>query len=602
MTVALLGVFVMQLYYIEEAYNLKSQLFDQQVNQALNAVVNKVQKRNAFYHLNKKDVEIRKRRENDVRRNTLDLVEYKEQFKQKQALLNEQRQRIIIDSLNKQDYIIRTKFFNPTIISEVEYISMTNPMNNSGLHLEIKDDVDAEGRIVKRTILPSFKTAKGKAFSLVPGGIPDTIRYLVVDPSRRGPLVISLPRISSDLETQFKKEDEIEMRNYTLGLNRFKSRFNADSIQSENLSRSLIEDVAQEIRHVNIPLSQRISAETLDTLLKAELLNHNITQRYNFRVSLANKDSLVYIKALNSSDKFQPKNTFKITLFSNDLLRDPGMLYVSFPTKNSAILTNLGATLASSIGLLLVLISIFAYTLYAILRQKKISEMKTDFINNMTHEFKTPVATIMIASEALKDQEMLDDKNRIHRLANIIYDENVRLGNHIERVLNIARLEKNELKLDQAEVCMNDLIAAVIDSMSLQLQKRNAHVNLQLNATNATVLGDELHLSNLLYNLVDNAIKYSKDEPEITIATKNLGKNLIIDVADKGIGITKEQSKRIFDQFYRVPTGNLHDVKGFGLGLNYVYDIVKKMNGSIKVNSEKDKGTNFEIILPVTKI
>jgi len=205
----------------------------------------------------------------------------------------------------------------------------------------------------------------------------------------------------------------------------------------------------------------------------------------------------------------------------------------------------------------------------------------------------------MIASEALKDPEVVEDKSRISRLAGIIYDENVRLGNHIERVLSIARLEKKELKLEYTEVNINDVLSAVVDSMGLQLQKRNAIVNLNLNAKNPIIYGDELHLSNVIYNLVDNANKYSGEIPKINISTRNTGKNLIIEVSDEGIGMTKDQTKRIFDQFYRVPTGNLHDVKGFGLGLNYVQDIINQMGGTIKVHSEKDKGTVFEISLPL---
>jgi two-component system phosphate regulon sensor histidine kinase PhoR len=204
----------------------------------------------------------------------------------------------------------------------------------------------------------------------------------------------------------------------------------------------------------------------------------------------------------------------------------------------------------------------------------------------------------MIASEALKDPEVTEDKNRISRLANIIYDENVRLGNHIERVLSVARLEKKEIKLDFNEVHVHDQITAVVDSMSLQLQKKNATLTLALNAAEDIIMGDELHLSNVIYNLIDNANKYSVDAPKIHIATKSNIKNLTIEISDEGIGMTKEQAKRIFDQFYRVPTGNLHDVKGFGLGLNYVQDIVKQMDGTIKVHSEKDKGTTFEVVLP----
>jgi two-component system phosphate regulon sensor histidine kinase PhoR len=351
---------------------------------------------------------------------------------------------------------------------------------------------------------------------------------------------------------------------------------------------------------VNEPLTQRISKDVLDTLIKKELLNKNITLNYDFWVKLANRDSVLYSKASNPISQVLPSNTFKTTLF-NDIIRDPGMLYLSFPEKNAAIYESMRANMASSAGLLLVLIFIFSYTLFTILRQKKISEMKSDFINNMTHEFKTPVATIMIASEALKDPEVVEDKSRIKRLAGIIYDENVRLGNHIERVLSIARLDKKELQLERNEVDMNALIAAVVDSMSLQLQKKGAEVTLNLEAGDAVIMGDELHLSNMIFNLIDNANKYSEDQPRITVATRMAGKSLVIEISDEGIGMTKDHTKRIFDQFYRVPTGNLHDVKGFGLGLNYVKDIVTQMNGTIKVQSEKDKGTVFTITLPINK-
>ncbi|MNL22454.1 Alkaline phosphatase synthesis sensor protein PhoR [compost metagenome] len=225
--------------------------------------------------------------------------------------------------------------------------------------------------------------------------------------------------------------------------------------------------------------------------------------------------------------------------------------------------------------------------------------MKTDFINNMTHEFKTPVATIMIASESLRDPEIISDERRVKRLANIIYDENVRLGNHIERVLDIARLEKETLKLEKTPIRINDLLSAVLDSMQLQLQKVGGKFEHHFDAQNDVVVGDELHLSNVFFNLVDNAIKYSKDNPHITVKTKNAKDSIQITIIDNGIGMAKDHLLKIFDQFYRIPTGNVHNVKGFGLGLSYVYDIIKRMNGKIQVKSDKDKGTQFDIILPI---
>ena len=203
----------------------------------------------------------------------------------------------------------------------------------------------------------------------------------------------------------------------------------------------------------------------------------------------------------------------------------------------------------------------------------------------------------MIASEALKDDEIARDTKRVSKLANIIYEENVRLGSHIERVLNIAKIEKDDFKLDIKSVDVNEMITTVLDSMLLKLQKHDVKIETDLNYADGPMMikADELHFSNVIYNLVDNAIKYSNDTPEITITTQTKNKQAIIKIADKGIGMSHDQQTRIFEQFYRIPTGNLHDVKGFGLGLSYVNTIVKRLNGSISVKSEKDKGSEFEL-------
>jgi len=594
MTVALLGVFVMQLYYIRESYKLKSQLFDEQVNQTLTSVVNKVQRRNVADHLNRKDAENKLRQLQDSRQRALDIKDLRQQFAREAELRRAERENEIENYLNQQDSIIRVSYRAPNVISEREFTSLTTK-NGDRLDMQMDAFIDSRSLVLKGYSMRTKPFAPPpKAFEFrTLQNLPDSLRYLVFDPMDGKPLTVSVAKISDDLEKKYKREDDIARKKLALKI----AALGKDTFSYTRLS--MVEDVSKELQETHIPIYKRINFDSLGQLLKAELLAHNITLEPSYRVSLAKKDSTIYMTTANVAGEFLPENTYKTPLFGNDIFRDPGMLFVSFPDKNSAIIANLSVTLASSVGLLLVLVFIFSYTLYAILKQKKISEMKTDFINNMTHEFKTPVATIMIASEALKDPEVTEDKNRLKRLASIIYDENVRLGSHIERVLSIARLEKGELKMENNEVDMNDLIVIVLDSMSLQLQKKNAIVQVNTNAEHAVVFGDELHLSNVIYNLVDNANKYSSETPEITINTRNTNKNLIIEITDKGIGMTKEQSKRIFDQFYRVPTGNLHDVKGFGLGLNYVQDIIKQANGSIKVHSEKDKGTTFEISLPL---
>jgi two-component system phosphate regulon sensor histidine kinase PhoR len=321
---------------------------------------------------------------------------------------------------------------------------------------------------------------------------------------------------------------------------------------------------------------------------------------FDLKINKGGTDTVLYHLAKHG-DLVGEDNSYSTVLFPNEVPGNEAVISVFFPNKTAILMNNASLMLFSSAALLLVLISSFAYTILTILRQKKLSEMKTDFINNMTHEFKTPVATIMIASESLKDPEITEDKGRVKRLADIIYDENIRLGEHIERVLNVAKIDKGDLELEMESIDANDLIDGVVGSMGLQLNKKAAEIKLNLDAKDALIFGDELHLSNVIFNLLDNAIKYCDKDPHIEISTRNKNNSLYIDIVDNGIGMSKDQLSRVFDQFYRVPTGNLHDVKGFGLGLSYVYDIIKRMDGTIKVKSELNKGTEFEIVLPLKK-
>ncbi|MNK08718.1 Alkaline phosphatase synthesis sensor protein PhoR [compost metagenome] len=598
MTFALLGVFVMQMHYIRESYNLKSQLFEQNVNQALSSVVNKIQKQNVIRRINKKEDEFKELEVGNIRSKTDSIVAFKERYKEGKLRRFLKQQQQILAYLNFQDSIIKENYLQPQIISEEDYAILSNPQpNENTLTYNINEIRSKDGRVIGRQFSSNYSKKKS---DIKLDKLPDSIIYLAFNPKDLRPQFITLPSVDPDLKVRFKIDEAKAEHAYKVEL----ERLYADTVNLFANGRNvmLLRDVAKEMANKDVPLEERMpSQEIIDTLIKKELLSKNIDLDYNYWVRPSNhRGKVIYQNVSLPSGDVLPNNTFQKVIFGNDLMiKDPGMLYVSFPNKNSLIFNNMFVTLVSSIGLLLVLVSIFAYTIYAIIRQKKLSEMKTDFINNMTHEFKTPVATIMIASEALKDPDLTPDKARVNRLAGIIYDENVRLGNHIERVLNVAKLENRELKLERSPVAMNDLIALVVDSMSLQLQKKASELTLELEANPDVVIGDELHLSNMIYNLIDNANKYSPENPKITIRTKNQADGISIEVSDEGIGMTKEQTKRIFDQFYRVPTGNLHDVKGFGLGLSYVNDIIKQMNGAVKVVSEKDKGTTFAIHLPL---
>jgi two-component system, OmpR family, phosphate regulon sensor histidine kinase PhoR len=590
MSVALLGVMAMQLYFFKQSFALKSQLFDLSVNEALTKVSSKVAKYEAYDILKRRrqrDFEEQQRiinaglvaKSNSSER--LSPQEIRAQIKKKREFLLRRDQRRADSVFSVRDSVFKSR-------NEVLAVNEMSAFDHEPEQFDVKIDVsefqDGYGGVLQQAV--TSVSPRPRIFS---GERTDSIkRYIYVDPTR-GPQikVLSKPIIKelsfSSLEELNKEKRRLQQKKTIKFL---------DSVQS---------DFEMELTEMNVPLQKRINPLYLDSMLRSEFQNTGINIDYAYQVASARNDDLLIFRKASNETSFLPDNTYKTVLFPNDMIRDAGLLMVTFPEKNSVILSNMSVMMTSSGALLLILLFSFGFTIHSIIRQKKISEMKTDFINNMTHEFKTPVATIMIASEALKDPEISEDKDRIARLAGIIYDENIRLGDHIERVLNIAKIDKGDLKLEFKPVEMNDLISAVADSMELQFQKKEAAVTLNLRATKSTVQGDELHLSNVIYNLIDNALKYSSEKPDITISTFTSGKNLIIKVSDKGIGMGKEQLSKIFGQFYRIPTGNLHDVKGFGLGLSYVNNIVKRHYGNINVKSERDKGSEFEIVFPIVK-
>lgn len=591
MTVALLGVMAMQYFFIRQSYILKAQLFDESVKAALNAVAAKAEKREVMQladaqRKNKEKLEREQRKLEEQLRLKTEIEQLrKKQFdffaafkRQEEALVSEFSVVIPIESNDFYETYIRDPRNRALVEVDLGYSTIID----GGIR---RDDNTANLYAIKRIPLQKAKD--------------DSVRYLVMlgaNPFASRSLNYAYTVKALPPRLDLKLNSEINRKEQQLKLLEANTLMDTIAILSGK-NPQLVQDFAAEIELYKRPLSQRIDVSYIKSELEKELANRDI--RSTFNLEIKDKNTTLYAFANFSDAEPVAQNLYSTDLFRADNESSSGRLSVYFPNKSNLLMGNMTAMLFSSVALLLVLIGCFAYTIFTMLRQKKISEMKTDFINNMTHEFKTPVATIMIASESLRDPEIASDQVRAARLANIIYDENVRLGDHIERVLNIARLEKDNLKLEHRDVDINDLAQAVVDSMELQLLKNNANVHMHLDATDAVVVGDELHLSNVLYNLMDNAIKYSKEDPDITIKTKNVGKQIQITVADKGIGMSRDQLSKIFDQFYRIPTGNVHDVKGFGLGLSYVNDIVKRLGGKVQVRSEKDKGTVFEIMLPL---
>jgi two-component system phosphate regulon sensor histidine kinase PhoR len=354
----------------------------------------------------------------------------------------------------------------------------------------------------------------------------------------------------------------------------------------------------------------------LDGILKEELAIRGINSqipsyRYHYGIYGFEKGSFVILDGKKFNYEEEKENilpeyvntgnentAFRVNVFPRER-PVPGELRIFFPNKNAIILRSLGKTLSATLFFAGIILVCFGYTLYIIFTQKKLSEMKTDFINNMTHEFKTPIATISLAADSLNNPTVLKNEDKILRFSRIIKQENIRMHKQVEKVLQMALLEKKDFNLKWASINMHDLIQAAIENISLQVEAREGSVQGFLNAASPVVKGDQTHLSNIINNLLDNANKYSPQKPHITVFTRNVDKGLEIIVKDEGIGLARDVRKFIFDKFYRVPTGNIHNVKGFGLGLSYVKTMVEAHKGKIDVRSELGKGSSFILFFPL---
>ncbi len=356
------------------------------------------------------------------------------------------------------------------------------------------------------------------------------------------------------------------------------------------------------------PLVERINLDFLKKTLKQELANRGIDIDYDYGILSKKKKSFVIINDHYAVEDNQPKVTltgydnlstsdYYISLFTKEM-PSPGLLMIHFPNRNSFVWQSLFLNLVGSLFLAAIILFCFGYTIQVIFRQKKLSEMKTDFINNMTHEFKTPIATISLAADSISSPLLAGQPEKVQRFANIIRQENKRMNSQVEKVLQMAQIDKRDFSLKLTEVNLHDVIARAVENISLQVEKKNGVVHTELEATNPIVEADLTHVSNIVNNLLDNANKYSPEKPEISVLTCNVPNGVEVMIRDKGIGMTKEVKKHIFDKFYRVHTGDLHDVKGFGLGLSYVKAMITAHKGQIDVKSELGKGSSFILTFP----
>jgi len=385
------------------------------------------------------------------------------------------------------------------------------------------------------------------------------------------------------------------------GSNNETINFIEDSIQAfkQNEKMLLLDDMMRNLYQTNSykPILQRVDQQTLDSLLKIEFLNRDITARYEYGIFDYDGNALLADSSYNINKIRQ--SSFYAQLFPNDMMEIPHFLSIYFPNQKGYLLKTMWTILLTSIILLGIIIFAFTYTIQTIFKQKKLSEIKNDFISNMTHELKTPISTISLACEALNDKDISNDNNFKSKYINMISQENKRLGILVESVLKSATWDKAELKLKLEEFDLHRVMNDVVDNIKIQVTSKNGVINKKLNANTSVITADKVHITNMIYNLLDNANKYSPHNPEITLTTENIRQGILITVSDNGIGIKKENLNKIFEKFYRVPTGNVHNVKGFGLGLSYVKALVDKHQGEIQVTSELGKSTCFKIYLPL---
>jgi len=359
-----------------------------------------------------------------------------------------------------------------------------------------------------------------------------------------------------------------------------------DKVQYQMFYESVIETKS---------IKERVSPAVIQKALKKELQLFDVNTPFEFGVY----ENGLATKVKSSDFKYDKNATFSIPFLTNSEGKSDYQLLVTFPEKKKFLFSELIGITTLSIIFTLVIIIAYASALNQLIKQRQISEIKTDFINNMTHEFKTPIATINLALDAIKSPKVISDTEKITRYLQMIRDENKRMHAQVENVLRISKLEKKELEISKEANDIHGILDEAIEHVNLIIEDRNGIINTDFKANRTSVLLNDVHFTNVIVNILDNAIKYSPEDPIIYVSTENVKDFIIIKVRDQGAGMSKVAQKRIFEKFYREHTGDIHNVKGHGLGLAYVKRIVEDHNGQITVESEKGKGSTFIIKLPL---
>ncbi len=360
------------------------------------------------------------------------------------------------------------------------------------------------------------------------------------------------------------------------------------------IEKAQYEDIFSEFAK-KVPIHQRVSKQEIELLLSRELKNRSVDTEYEYGVYSNGLPTKVKSKRF----KYKANTFYEAPIFVDSEGNTNFSLLISFPKKKRFLISSILGLAVLSLLFTLVIVASYSGAIYQLIRQKQISEIKSDFINNMTHEFKTPIATINLAVEAIRNPKVIEDSEKVSRYLQMIRDENKRMHAQVENVLRISKLEKNQLDISKDRVDVHDIVQDAIAHVALIVADRGGYIETHLDANRSEVLANEMHFTNVIVNILDNAVKYSVEPPKIDVFTELVKNNIIIKVQDQGAGMSKAVLKKVFEKFYREHTGNIHNVKGHGLGLSYVKKIIDDHQGEVYAESEKGKGSTFYIKLPL---
>ncbi|MFT5310433.1 MAG: two-component system phosphate regulon sensor histidine kinase PhoR [Bacteroidia bacterium] len=561
MTVALVGLIGVQVYWINNAVMLREQTFHSSVNEALT-----------------------------------DVVYQYEKLKTSQSLalqldLREKRRRLIfqMDSINKAIGRTRDSLMLIQHSKNNSFDLDATSINNNGLVNDgagwwTPEKEPDQLRVIFGGQQASFEISVYEEF------LVDSSGYMV---KRSREQIFESPNYGPIRKPKFPETTD----EYAWYVDSLKQ------VQMMNLAwlekrADMVNEIFEEIVTADLyNKTETIDTLALDSILKVQLNDKGIGADYAYGIFDPFMNAF-YLDAQEKDYEGVLTSHHRVNLTPGNVFSQPKFLSVFFPNQNKYLLRTMWLLLAISAMFLLVIIFSFSFTVSTIIRQKKVSEIKNDFINNMTHELKTPISTISLACQALSDPDIKTRKGIVENYINVIADENKRLAMVVENVLRTAVMDKGELKLKIVDMDVHDVVSQVLQNMKIQLEQRGGQFITDLKAINTLVEADEIHLTNVVFNLVDNALKYTDKIPVIKVGTRNEQQGIVVFIEDNGIGITKDNQKKIFEKLFRVPTGNIHNVKGFGLGLSYVKAIVDKHNGWIKVKSEPNRGSRFEILIP----